>query len=268
MKKLKKERKKFNRDYLRPLVGCGILFVLIVIFLIIFEYKPSDNTDTNKKTINYHLDVDDKTIDQNATCDSNFYKSIIDEVNKIDLSFKVGTVEGEKVVDNENSTEDNIVYFTRQYYAYEMSMNNIPDGIKAVVTDNKTENVYNVSKESKNFTSTYTSAKVTYTVNIYGDSDNCKDVLLRQFNFTTPILNIYSETSICQNNDDKNCDIVTYTETDISNVIQKSMDEKIKEETEKKNSIIKIVIASILIVIIIAVVIFIYLKRRRKNMVM
>ena len=32
------EANKFNRDYLRPLVGCAILFVLIVVFLIIFGF--------------------------------------------------------------------------------------------------------------------------------------------------------------------------------------------------------------------------------------
>ena len=69
-------------------------------------------------------------------------------------------MEGEKIVDNENSTDDEIVYFTREYYGYEMTMNNIPDGVKAVVTDNKTENVYNVSKDQKTFTSIYTNSKV------------------------------------------------------------------------------------------------------------
>ena len=268
MKKLAKERKKFNRDYLKPLVGCGILFILIVGFLIIFGYNPKDTDEAKKKTNNYYVNLEDKAIDQNSTCDSDFYRSIIEEVNKIDLSFKVGTVEGEKVVDNENSTEDNIVYYTREYYAYEMTMNNIPKGVKAVVTDNKTENVNTLANGSNTFTSTYTITKVTYTVNIYGDSDNCKDVLLRQFTFITPVLNIYSETSICENNDDKNCDIVTYNETDVSSALQKSMEEKINEEAEKKDNFIKIIVASILIVIIIAVVIFIYYKRRRKRMVM
>ena len=70
-----------------------------------------------------------------------------------------------------------------------MSMNNMPDGVKIVVTDNKTENVYNVYKSENTFTSLYTSDIVKYTVNVYGDSDNCKDVLLRQFNYTTPIIN-------------------------------------------------------------------------------
>ena len=202
MKKLKKERKKFNRDYLRPLVGCGILFVLIVVFMIIFGYNPTDKDEKKKTVENYHLNLDDKTVSQNTTCDTVFYKSVIDDVNKIDLSFKVTTVDGEEVIDDENSTEDEIVYFTRKIYAYEMTMNNLPDGIKAVITDNKTENVYNVNKNEKTFVSKYTSNQVTYTVNLYGDTDNCKDALLRQFNFTTPVINMYSQSVMCQESED------------------------------------------------------------------
>jgi len=268
MKKLKRERKKFNRDYLRPLFGCGILFVLIVVFLIIFGYNPTDKEDDKKTVDNYHLNLDDKTVSQNETCDTTFYKSVIDEVNKVDLSFKVTTVDGEQAIDDENSTEDEVVYFTRKYYAYEMSMNNLPDGVKAVVTDNKTENIYNVNKNEKKFTSKFTSDKVLYTVNIYGDSDNCKDVLLRQFNFTTPVINRYSQTVICSESEDSNCNLITYEETDISNVVKKKMEETIKEEETKKSNTLKIIIGSVLIVIIIAVVIFIYFKRRRKRMVM
>ncbi len=268
MKKLKKERKKFNRDYLRPLVGCGILFVLIVIFLLVFGYNPLDKEDDNKKAENYHLNLDDKSISQNTSCDTSFYKSVIDEVNKIDVSLKVVTVDGEQAIDDENSTEDEIVYFTRQYYGYEITMNNLPDHVKVVVTDNKTENVYNVYKTENKFTSLYTSDLVKFTVNVYGDNDNCKDVLLRQFIFTTPIINIFSQTMLCENNDDASCNKITYEETDISNTVKKYMEETIKEEEEQKDNVLKIVIASILIVIIIAVVVFIYFKQRRKRMVM
>ena len=268
MKKLKRERRKFNRDYLRPLVGCAILFVLIVVFLIIFGYNPKDKEDNKKKIENYHVNIDDKTVDQNTSCDTTFYKSVIDEVNKIDLSFKVVNVEGEQVVDNENSTEEETVYFTQEYYGYEMSMNNMPDGVKAVVTDNKTENVYDVTKDQNKFTSIYTNSKVTYTVNVYGNTDSCKDVLIRQFNFVTPIINMATETMVCEDNDDSGCDMVKYYETDISNIIQKEMNDAIKKQEEKKSNTIKIIIAVVLIVIIIAVVIVIYFKKRRKRMVM
>lgn len=267
MKKLKKERFKFNRDYLKPLLGCLVLFVLLVIFMIILGYSPKEDEVKEKKT-SYYLNIDDNSIDVNTSCDTNFYKSVIENVNKIDLGLKVTTVEGEQVVDEENSYGDDIVYFTKEYYAYEIKMNNIPDNIKVVIKDNKTENVYNLNKNESIFTSLYTYEKVLYTVNVYGDVDNCKDVLLRQFNFTTPAYNIYSETSACSNSNDKNCDIISYEETDISNVIQQEMKKNIKNEEKKKNSTLMVVIASLLIVIIIVAVVFIYLKRRRKRMVM
>ena len=267
MKKLKKERKKFNQDYLKPLIGCLVLFVLLVIFMIIFGYNPKDEEVKEKKT-NYYLNIDDNAVDVNSSCDTNFYKSVIEDINKIDLNLKVVTVEGETVVDEENSYGDDIVYYTKEYYGYEVHLNNIPENIKVVIKDNKTENVYNLNKNESTFTSLYTSDKVIYTVNVYGDVDNCKDVLLRQFNFTTPAYNIYSETAICENSNDKNCDVISYEDTDISNVVQKEMEENVKAEEKEKNNILTIVIASLLIVIIIAAVVFIYLKRRRKRMVM
>ena len=84
MKKLKKERFKFNRDYLKPLLGCLVLFVLLVIFMIILGYSPKEDKVKEKKT-SYYLNIDDNSIDVNTSCDTNFYKSVIENVNKIDL---------------------------------------------------------------------------------------------------------------------------------------------------------------------------------------
>lgn len=268
MKKLKKERKKFNRDYLKPLLGCIVLFVLLVIFMIIIGYNPKEEESNKTKNNNYHLNIDDNLLDVNTTCDTNFYKSVIDNVNKIDVGLKVTTVEGEKIVDSENSDGDNIVYYTRKYYGYDVNLNNIPENIKVVIKDNKTENVYTLNKDQSSFTTIYTIEKVVYTVSIYGDVDNCKDALLRQFNFTTPVLNSLAETPLCQSSNDKNCDLVTYEETNISALVKKEIEKDIKENDEKKNNVKNIVIGSLLIVIIIAIVVIVYFKRRRKRMVM
>ena len=271
MKKLKKERKKFNRDYLRPLVGCGILFVLIVVFMIIFGYNPTDNTDTKQKTDNYHLNLDDSQVGDTSKCDSTFYKSIIDNINKIDVSFKVSSKEGEQVLDEESSSElGKDVYVSREYYAFNVSLNNLPDQVKIVVTDNKTENVRTLTKSESIFETLYTNEIVTYDVKVYGDVDSCKEVLLREFTFNTPYVNLLSELTACENNDDKNCNQVVYDNVDVTE-ISNSVIDKNKADAEKKDnnkSTVTIIIASIVIVLIVAIVIFIYFKRKRKMMVM
>lgn len=272
MKKLKKEKKKFNRDYLKPIGGGVILFILLVIFLIVFNYNPkTDKKENTQKDNNYHLNLDDVAIDKSNSCDSTFYKSIIDDVNKIDMSFKITEVEGEQLVDNENSTEDETVYFTRYYYAYNITFNKVPENLKIIVTDDKTDKVYTVTKDENSFVSLYTNELVKYSVMVYGDTDNCKEALLRQFYFTTPAFNMFSETSICENNSDKNCDKVVYEEADISSLISEYTEENNNNENNKetkKNNLVTIIIISALGVIAVAVIIFILYRNRRKRMVM
>ena len=269
MKKLKKERKKFNRDYLKPIFGGVILFILIVVFLIIFNYNPSDKKNNEKKTVdNYHLNLDDVSVDKTDSCDTTFYKSVIEDVNKIDMSFKITQVEGEKLIDYENSTEEETEYYTRYYYGYEITFNKIPDNVKLVVTDDKTDVVNTVTKDENKFTSLYTNDLVKYTVMVYGDADNCKKALIREFNFTTPAYNMFTESVVCENNSDSNCDKVIYEEIDISSLTDKYQEETNESSKKSKNNLGMIIAISAVIVAIVVIVIIILYRNRRKRMVM
>ena len=93
---------------------------------------------------------------------------------------------------------------------------------------------------------------------------------MREFTFNTPYVNLLSELTACENNDDKNCNQVVYDNVDVTE-ISNSVIDKNKADAEKKDnnkSTVTIIIASIVIVLIVAIVIFIYFKRKRKMMVM
>lgn len=270
MKKLKKEKFKFNRDYIKPMTGGLILFVLIVILLIVFNYNPSNN-ENNKESgkDKYIMDLNDKTID-NISCESDIVKSIKNDLNKINVKIDVTEVEGEKVRDIENSTPDNPIYFTEKYTAYNIVFNGITDNLKVIVNNDVNTKSQTLSKDTNSFITKSVGILVKYNVKIYSNNEKCKDVLVREFDFTTPIYNVYSDLALCENVKSAECDKLVYSASDISKI---SKDYEIKtiesqsSSDKKKTNYVLIIGIGVGLVLLVGIVIYIVYRNRRKRMV-
>ncbi len=273
MKKLKKERKRFNREYLKPITGGFILFVLIVVLLIIFNYNPSDNKKNDDQPKDkYGLDVNDKTLTYSISCDSDYIKKIKDELSKINVELKTTEVkEEEHLLDLENSEEEE-VYGDSYVYAYDVKFSNVTDNFKILITNDSDENTYTVDKDNSSFITTYTGNLVEYTAKIYSINESCKDVLVREFSFTTPAYNQFSGLLVCKDSTDAVCDTLIYNNVDLSKKskdyeIKSSSETEEKEEKKSSNIVLYIVIGIISVLLIIVIIFFIY-RSKRKRMVM
>lgn len=274
MKKLKKERKRFNREYLKPITGGFILFLLIVALLVIFNYNPSSNKkqETESKD-KYSLDVNDKTITNSISCDSDYVKKIKDELNKINVELKTTEVkEEEHLLDIENSSEEEEVYSDSYALAYEVKFTNVTENFRILISNDSDNNTNTITKDIPSFVTTYTGNLVNYTAKVYSINESCKDALVREFGFTTPAYNQFSDLAVCKDSNESTCDMLIYNNVDLS---KKSVDYEIKinsntdekKEESKSNIGLYIVIGIIAVVVIIVIIFFIY-RSKRKRMVM
>lgn len=272
MKKLQKEKKRFNREYIKPITGGLVLFVLIVVLLIVFGYNPGkDNKDNREDSNNVSMDVKDKTLTNSISCDTEYVKTIKNEVSKVSVSIKQTIFEGEPAVDWENSIDEE-VYYTPKYRGYVITLSNITDNFKAIVTNDYNEDAFTLTKSESSFNTKYIGLLNTYTVKILTNNQNCENEIVREFNFTTPAFNRFSEMLVCQDNDNKNCDELIYSPIDIESAakdyeIKQKQKEEQKESEKKGPSIVLIVGLSIAAVLIVVIVIYIINVKRRKRMV-
>ena len=271
MKKLKSERNRFNKGYIPVIISSIFLLVLLVGLVIVILVKPTEDIEEENKK--------DESLRQNEiVVDTNSLKCSKDDVNKlvkdasnITVNFKLSKKEvGEPVLDEANSTPDELIYVKDTVYAYDISFNNIPDDEKVVVTDDTTSNVYTFSSDDiKNgktgFLTEYVLKKVVYTVVVSSDKDECKGSVVRKFTFETPMFNPWSDLTMCTDSESELCKATTYDEKNIDvNKMAKDVEKKKEEKEEAKSKKdYGILIAIIIVMVVIGVVAYILIQHRK-----
>ena len=270
MKKLKKERFKFNREYIKPMTGGLVLFVLIVILLIVFGYNPTQEGKKEEGKDKYSLDLNDKTI-EGISCDADIVKSIKNDISNMSVKVDITEVEGEKVEDAESSTPENPVYYTRKYTAYNVVFGGISNNLKVLVTNDINTDEQTITKDNNSFVTKSVGVLVKYTVKVYSNNENCKDVLVREFEFTTPVYNVFSDLTLCENNTSSACEKLVYSSSDISKISKdyeiKTIEEVNENNKEKKTNYVLIICVGVGLVLLVGLVIYIVYRNRRKRMV-
>lgn len=271
MKKLRSEKKRFNKGYVPVIISSLFLLVLLVGLIVVILVKPTEDVEEEKKK--------DESLRQNEiVVDTSSLKCNKDEVNKlvkdasnITINFKIGEKEiGEAFLDEANSTPDEPIYIKDVVYAYDISFNNIPEDVKVEVTDDKTSNVYTFTnsdvKDGKaGFLADNVLEKTIYTVAVSSEKEGCKGSVVRKFTFETPKFNPWSDLIMCTDSDSELCKATTYEDKDVdlnemAKDVSKKKEEKGEEKTKKDYGLL---IAIVIVVVVIGVVAYILIQHRK-----
>ena len=286
MKKLKKEKKVFNRGYIPVFVSLGVLAILVLVLIAVIWFEPTIKKNILEKDSNgaYTLNDDNLSIDSSKTkCEKNVYSKIVKAAGNVSSAFKNSSRKTDKlrmgIIFEEEAEED----WYYEEYTYKVIFYGLTDDIYLKVTSNAAdENTFiihktdltneNVAFETHNVDHVYE-----YKVEIYSANENCSDELIRSYIFKTPKYNVYSEMKLCENSDSELCNDVTYNDVKIIDVVndtkynnnnndvnENEKKEQKEKETQKKVTLIKIAIIVSIIVVVLISILFIYIMHRRE----
>ena len=286
MKKLKKEKKVFNKGYIPVLVSLGILVILVLVLIAVIWFEPTIKKTILEKDSNgaYTLNDNDLSIDTSETkCDKTLYTKIAKAANNVSSAFK-------KSIRKTNELRTDIIFeeydeedWYYEEYTYKVIFYGLTDDLYLKVTSNaEKENSFVIHKsdltnENVAFETSNVEAVYEYKVEIYSANENCSDELIRSFIFKTPKYNVYSEMKLCENSDSELCNAVTYEDIKFQKVVndtnyngnkneasEKEKKEQKEKDASRKVTIIKLVIIGAIVIAVLISILFIYIMHRRE----
>jgi len=286
MKKLKKEKKVFNRGYIPVLVSLGVLVILVLVLISVIWFEPTIKKNIIEKDSNgaYTLNNDNLSIDTSETkCEKSVYSKIVKTAGNVSSAFKKSTRKTDELRDDiilDEYDEEDWYYYE---YTYKVIFYGLTDDIYLKVTSNAPdENNFVIHKsdltnENVAFETHNVDSVFEYKIDVYSANENCSDELIRSFIFKTPKYNVYSEMKLCENSDSELCNAVTYDDirfqsvvndtkynNDKNDVTDKEKQEQKEKDAEKKVTLIKLVIIISIIVVVLISILFIYIIHRRE----
>ena len=285
--KIAKEKKPFDKTYI-PLTIAIILLVLFVgglIFTIVLRPKDKPTAlDTNT------LQIEDVKVDNtNTVCSNDEIKKLTDDSKKIVPYYNELSDHLFGVIENENNADDdgNAPLEEVRGYALEVVLTGGNPNLYAMVYNDRDDDIS--FKDFKNDTETWvvedTRRIRKYTIRVFANTESCKDVLVREFEFSIPKWNETAKMAICKDPiiaDEDICQHFTFenrnmrdTFSHFNEVYEKKIKEQEKqiEENKKKKGVMDyikqymvwiIVAALVLVAIVVGVIIYI-MKGRNKN---
>ena len=288
MKKLKKEKKVFNKGYIPVMVSLGILVILVLLLIVVIWFEPTIKKNILEKDSNgaYSLNDDNLSVDSsNTKCDKAVYNKIVKAAGNVSSAFKNSTRKTNELIpglDYDEYDEEDWYY---KEYTYKVIFYGLTDDIYLKVTSNATkENSFvihknDLSSENVAFETSNVESVYEYKVEIYSANENCSDELIRSFVFKTPKYNVYSQMLLCENSDSELCNPVIYEDfkfQDLVNDTNNNKNDKKNEKSEnnkteqqeidatKKVTIIKLVIIVSIVIVVLISILFIYIMHRRE----
>ena len=286
MKKLKKEKKSFNRGYIPVFVSLGVLVILVLVLISVIWFEPTIKKNILEKDSNgaYTLNDDNLSIDTSKTkCEKNTYAKIVKTAGNVSSAFKKSLRKTDELRDDIIFDEYDEEDWYYEEYTYKVFFYGLSDDIYLKVTSNAPdENYYvihksNLTNENVAFETHNVDSVFEYKVEVYSANENCSDELIRSFVFKTPKYNVYSEMKLCENSDSELCNPVTYDDIKFQKVVNdtnydnnknndtdKDKKEQKEKEAEKKVTLIKTIIIISIIVFVLISILFIYIMHRRE----
>lgn len=260
--KIAKEKKPFDKTYI-PLTFAIILLVLLLGALVyVILTKPKDKpviNDTNT------LQVEDVVIDnKNTVCSNDELKALTEEAKKITAKYEEidDFYFGEGYDLNSETEEKTKIYG----YALRMTLEHISPNLQLVVSNDlndKQLTYYELENDYVQWDEGDTFDLRQYYVDVYANTETCKGVKVRSFDFVIPKWNEISKLDICKLDNWKEkeiCKHFTYDERTLAEKLNDSNQEAVKEgkkiqqENKKNENIITKVINNKTIIIIAVVV--------------
>ena len=284
--KIAKEKKPFDKTYI-PLVLAFILLVLLVgglIYAIII--KPKDKpkiTDTNT------IQIEDVVVDnKNTVCSNDEIRELTEKAKKIEASYE----EVEDYVfssqENANAVDENGNVPIEEVKGYVLNVI-IYGGDKDLhlsIINNKDNDIqeldFKEGIDGRSWIVEDTRFIRKYNIKVYANTESCKDVLIREFEFSIPKWNEMSKWPLCNDPimaDEKECKHFIMEDRKMDDSFdhfyevydKKEKEAKKKEQEQEEKGVIKYVKKYIILIIIVVVliisgiVVFIVMKGRKRN---
>ena len=282
--KIEKEKRAFDKTYIPLGFAIFVLVILIVSLALTIFKKPKDKPvvlDTNT------AQVEEVIIENQSTlCNNDEMKSLVEKAKNIKaMYFEIddyvfGSYENANAVD-ENGNHPIV---EEKGYALRMAIYDGSDDLYAIITNNlddKTE-YQDFHEGSISWEEGSTRFLRRYNVEVYSNTESCKGVLLREFEFTVPKWNEMSKWPECNDpliKDEPECKhfimedkSINDSFTSINKLYEKieKAEEKKKQEEEKmgatgylKKYLVWIIVAVVLIIS--GIVVFIVMRGRKKH---
>ena len=279
IKKIKRERQIFRREYLPILFAFIVLIGLVIVLVkvikkeaVIPEEKPLENT----------LSIEEIDVGGYGDyCEGYDLEQLKEDAKKVYLTYQYEPYVREDHPEDILYQVEPIIIDGIRINVFEIGSNIKVKIIEELIDDweiNTVEHVF--IKSDTNTSYSYIEEKITNliptTVRVYANDPKCGDLLLREFETTLPRRNLIPDYGVCESflfAGTKECEDLVFTQPDTVRDLNRIMDmgaqiEQAEEEAknrpaDKKKNWVIIVVGIVALVIII--VILIIMKGRRNN---
>ena len=274
-----KDKKSIKREMIPLIIAVTILLVLVIALIYTIFNKPKDNQTKNNEN---SLVVEEVSIgNANYVCEGKDINKLKEDASKVYVTYEeldhyyLGKDENPDVVSDNDTMEE--VYGD----ALRVKVFGITDGIFVKIKDENEEEKQNVELYKEDVTKdsfakyekTFLSSQSKINVRIYVDDENCKNILLREFNITLPRYNPLSTNELCELESNKGidaCKKYVFNDNDYDDDLKEITKERkeypnsTKEEKKDSNKSngIWFVIGGIIVIGIVGVI---YMKGMKKN---
>lgn len=199
---MKKGRDFYIRDYVPVFIGIIIFCVLGCALFVVIKYQnPTKPLEVQDEGVNAKFK--EKKVDiSSSTCPKVDLSDLKEEADKIELTYAFYDYETGVDAEYDTSFELEQVGETKQLPL--IFITNLTDDVYVTLESNQYEDSYQkiTTKDVDEsgyavYEGVYSEKSLIYTVRVYIDIENCKDVMIRKFTMQLPVYNKYFNQARC-----------------------------------------------------------------------
>lgn len=280
---IQKEKKPFDKTYI-PLGFAILILVLLVGSLVyVITRKPKDVPVLNPTNT---VQIEEMVVDTNSTtCSNDEVQKLISEAKKITAKYEEIDdylfFSGQKMANFEDEEDQTMDIYG---YALRMTLDNIESYFLIRIRNDIDDSILydETGKSQLSWDEGETAYVRTYYVDVFANTDTCKNIIVRTFSFKVPKWNEMSKLGVCKDpsiRDKEICKHFTFSNKSFQAQFRELEEEskkagkeeyaKSKEDKQiapvkyvKNHKVLFIIIG---IVVVLSVIVIIILKGRRKN---
>lgn len=192
-----KEKREFKREYI-PVIVTGVILILLVGALVfMLFYKGNLDLEEVPKDSGHKVDELNVEVDKDK-CSTDLIKRLSDEANKIKMSYKEKTIQGDLYEVDDDSGENFYTYD----HVWNVVFENVTDNFYLKITNDSDDTVKTITKDTLQdgkwaFDTLVDDDVVTYTISVISNPEGCQEQVFRKLELKALIFNVWSSSSKC-----------------------------------------------------------------------